>query len=80
MHNTVRTQLPDWTRITATENFLSFCQQDLLLAKYIMNFGELRDVFTTQNGKGFNNIYVIENTQGYKNFTENEKFATKQEA
>ena len=49
MHNTVRTQLPEWTHITATEKFLSFRQQDLSLANYIMHFEELRDVFVTQN-------------------------------
>ena len=44
MHNTVRTQLLEWTRITATEKFLSFCQQDLSLADYIVHFEELRNI------------------------------------
>ena len=54
MHDTVRAQYSEWTRITATEKFFAFRQQDLTLADYITHFKELRDIFVTQNGSGFN--------------------------
>ena len=62
MHNTVRAQYLEWTRITATENFLSFRQQDLSLAECIIHFKELRDIFVTQNGTGFYDTYVVTDT------------------
>ena len=49
MHDTVRAQYSEWTRITATEKFFAFRQQDLTLADYITHFKELRDIFVTQN-------------------------------
>ena len=51
MHDTVRAQYSEWTRITATEKFFSVRQQDLTLAEYITHFKELRDIFVTQKRK-----------------------------
>ena len=80
MHNTVRAQHSEWTRITATEKFLSFRQQDLSLVDYIVHFEDLRDVFTTQNGTGFNDTYVAANTEGFSELTDDEKATLKKEA
>ena len=65
MHDTVRAQYSEWTRITATEMFFSFRQQDLTLADYITHFKELHDIFVTQNGNGFNDTYVTDTVENF---------------
>ena len=65
MHDTVRAQYCKWTRITATEKLFSFRQQDLTLADYITHFKELRDIFVTQNGNGFNDTYVADTVENF---------------
>ena len=80
MHDTVRAQYSEWTRITAMEKLLSFRQQDLSLAEYIIHFKELRDIYVTQNGTGFNNSYVASQTEGFNELTLDEKIKLQKEA
>lgn len=65
MHDTVGTQYCEWTRMTAADKFHAFRQKDLSLSDYIAHFKEIRDVFTTQNGTGFNDSYVAERVAGF---------------
>ena len=69
MHDTVRSQYTEWTRITALEKLVTFRQHDLSLADYISHFKELRDIFVTQNGTGFNDSYVAERIENFDKYS-----------
>ena len=55
--------------------FFSFRQQDLTLADYITHFKELRDIFVTQNGNGFNDTYVADTVEDFSALDDDEQKA-----
>ena len=59
MHDTVRAQYSEWTRITAMEKLITFCQQDLSLVDHTTHFKELCNMFDTQNGTRFTNSTLL---------------------
>ena len=69
MHDTMRAQYSERTRVTAMGDLITFCQQDLSLADYTTQFKKLHEIFVTQNGTGFNNSYVASWPEGFTDLT-----------